>query len=58
MKLYDLSLAIFIVIVALITGIVSSEFFGPDNEIEEASEEVIKFETGVDIDLSPSTKEK
>lgn len=28
----------------------------PDNMIEQLSEEVIKEETGVDIDLSPSLK--
>ena len=29
----------------------------PDNQVEEACEEVIKKQTGFDIDLSPSTPE-
>lgn len=29
----------------------------PDNPIEEAAEEVIKDQTGVDLDLSPETPE-
>lgn len=58
MKLHDLSLIIVgIVVVCLAVGLISSQFYGPDNEIEEAAEEVIKKEIGVDIDLSPSTKE-
>lgn len=29
-----------------------------DNPVEEMSEEVIKYETGIDIDLTPETPEK
>lgn len=59
MKIYEAT-AIIIVIVALAVGIgaASYYFFGPDNPIEEASEEIIKIETGIDLDLSPRTLEK
>lgn len=29
----------------------------PDNAVEQIAEEVIKVETGVDVDLSPESKE-
>lgn len=32
--------------------------YQPDNLVEEIVEEAIKAETGVDVDLSPSTPEK
>lgn len=42
---------------------VLSYFYGPfakqaDNPIEEAAEEVLKKETGFDVDLSPTSPEK
>jgi hypothetical protein len=30
----------------------------PDNPIEEISEDILKHETGIDIDFTPSTPEK
>jgi hypothetical protein len=39
-------------------GIVSTHFLGDDNIIEECSEEIIKEETGLDLDLTPRSKEK
>ena len=44
-----------IVSAAALIGYVSFYFMGPDNQVEEACEEVIKVETGTTIDLSPST---
>jgi len=59
----DVSLVfkIIVVMLAIVVGI-ASYFYGPfkghfDNPIEEAAEEVIKEETGVNIDLTPFTKE-
>lgn len=48
----------FIVIAAIIIGLLSSRFLFQDNPIEETSEEIIKKETGVDIDLTPATSEE
>lgn len=58
--LYDAGFVIFIIIVAVcaIGGIISDRYLGDDNQIEEAAEAIIKEETGVNIDLSPSTPEK
>lgn len=41
--------------IALVVG--SVYWFGPDNVIEEKYEEVIKNRIGLDIDLTPSSKE-
>lgn len=46
-----------ILILAIIIGIGSVFFYGDDNAIEEISEEVIKTQTGIDIDLTPSSPE-
>ena len=48
--------AVIIVIVAfaLVIGIMSVKFFGNDNPIEEAAEEVIKEETGLNVNLDNS----
>jgi hypothetical protein len=48
----------FIVIAAIIIGLLSGRFLFQDNSIEEISEEVIKKETGVNIDLTPATPEE
>lgn len=58
MKLYDLSIVLIITVVCLFAGMASIKTWGPDNVVEEISEEIIQEETGLDIDLSPSTKEK
>ena len=44
---------------ALCIGLASTWLFKkkPDNKIEEYAEEVIKKETGLDIDLSPGSPE-
>lgn len=46
------SIIVAIALAATIIGLVSIQFLGEDNAIEEAAEEVIKLETGVEVDLS------
>ena len=59
MKLYDGGLIVIsIVIVALAAGYASSRWLGDDNPVEEAAESIIEEQTGLDIDLSPSSEEK
>ena len=48
----------FIVLVVTLIGISSNYFLHGDNAIEEISEEIIKEETGVDIDLTPESFEE
>lgn len=43
-----------IVSVSALIGYVSYKIAGPDNQVEEACEAVIKIETGATIDLSPN----
>ena len=59
MKLYDGGslLVVGILVVALVAGYVSTRWLGNDNPVEEAAEEVIESQTGMDIDLSPDSKE-
>jgi hypothetical protein len=45
-------------VIATLVGIISIKYLGNDNLIEEAAEVVIKSETGVDIDLSPTETTK
>jgi len=47
-------------VIALYVGILgyySTVLLGDDNPIEEISEEIIKKETGIDIDLTPHSHE-
>lgn len=47
-------------VIALYAGILgycSTLFFGDDNPVEEVAEEIIKVETGLDIDLTPRSHE-
>ena len=46
---------IVIVAVVAIAGIVSVKYLGPDNPVEKVAEEIIKDETGVDINLTPTS---
>lgn len=39
-------------------GVVSTYVLGDDNPIEEYSEEIIKEETGLNIDLTPKSRLK
>lgn len=47
-----------ILILVVIIGLGSVYFYGDDNAVEEISEEILKGETGIDIDLTPSSLEK
>lgn len=47
-----------ILILVVIIGLGSVYFYGDDNAVEEISEEILKQETGIDIDLTPSSSEK
>lgn len=59
MKLYEGGmLVVGIIIVAFVAGYASSHFLGQDNPVEEAAEEVIESQTGINIDLSPSSLEE
>lgn len=55
-----MSTIIIAVIVSIVATIGCLSYFvaGPDNKVEEACEEIIKLETGEEIDLSPSTPEE
>lgn len=47
-------MGIFIVVaVSAVIGLCSTLYLGKDNPIEQAAEEVIKSETGINIDLTP-----
>lgn len=60
MKLYDFGIVAVIAIVATaaIVGYGCSKFLGPNSIPEEAAEEVIFEETGVQVDLSGSGQDK
>ena len=55
----ELIIKLLIVAVCLIVGISTFRFFGlkPDNPIEQITEQVIKEETGINVDLSPEKSE-
>ena len=58
MKCYECSIVLFIIAACLVVlaGVTSQYWLGPDNAIEQASESVIKYETGTEVDLSPEKK--
>lgn len=45
----------FLILLVVLMGVVSTYVLGDDNPIEEYSEEIIKEETGIDIDLTPNS---
>lgn len=47
-----------VALIALAIGMLSIFIFNDDNAIEEVTEEIIKEETGVDIDISPESPEE
>lgn len=47
----------FLVLLIVLMGFFSTYLLGDDNPIEELSEEIIKEETGLDIDLTPKSQE-
>ena len=48
----------FIVVAAIIIGLLSAYFWYQDNPIEETSEIIIEEQTGVNVDLTPASPEK
>jgi len=57
MKRCSVSLTIIIVVaIAAIAGAISSRFLGNDNVVEQVAEDIIKEETGIDVDLSPEVQ--
>ena len=46
-----------IILAAIIIGLLSAYFWYQDNPIEETSEIIIEEQTGINIDLTPSTPE-
>lgn len=59
MKLYDFSLAMIIgsIALAVTVGLLSQKYLGDDNAVEELCEEFIYDKTGLEVDLSPKSKE-
>jgi len=57
MKTEDLMI-LGIVVIAIVVGVCSAQYLGPDNVVEEVAEEVILEKTGQSIDLSPGTPER
>lgn len=45
----------FLILLIVLIGVFSTYLLGDDNPIEEFSEEIIKEETGLDIDLTPNS---
>jgi hypothetical protein len=45
--------AVIIIITSLI-GVISTKFLGEDNPIEKMMEEIIRLESGVEIDFTPN----
>ena len=48
----------FIVLAAIIIGLLSAYFWYQDNPVEEITEVIIESQTGIDFDLSPQTPER
>lgn len=59
MKLYEGATVVLLIIgIAGIIGVVSAQFLGDDNPVEETAEKVIEIHTGIDLDLTPESEEK
>jgi hypothetical protein len=48
----------FLILLIVLIGVFSTYLLGDDNPIEELSEEIIKEETGLDIDLTQKSRLK
>lgn len=48
----------FVVLAAIIIGLMSAYFWYQDNPVEEISETIIEEQTGVKVDLTPQTPEE
>lgn len=55
---FSMVIVLVVVGIAAAAAVISSCFLGPDNPVEESAEAVIKEQTGLDLDLSPSSPEK
>lgn len=54
MRLYDIgSILVIMAIIVAGVGVASKYFYGPDNAVEEACEDILEAATGANIDLSP-----
>lgn len=60
MKLYDGGVVfIFLMVMVVVVGVLSDKFLGiDDNVVEESCEGIIYDQTGLNVDLSPKSKEK
>jgi hypothetical protein len=47
-----------IIIISSLIGIISTHFLGEDNPIEKAMEEIIRLETGMEVDFTPDYPEE
>ena len=59
MRLYEIGSIVFGLVLVILFGIgvFSHQFLGNDNKLEETIEKVIKEETGLNVDLTPESKE-
>ena len=59
MKLYDGGIIFILLMVMVVAvGVLSDRFLGDDNVVEESSEAILSDQIGLNIDLSPKSKEK
>lgn len=58
MSMTGILITLTIVALATALGIGSQYYWGDDNAVEEAAEDIIQQQTGLQVDLSPSSKEK
>ncbi len=59
MRIFEASIfvAICVIFIATTIGVISSTFLRDDNVIEEIAEEIIEDQTGLEVDLTPSSLE-
>lgn len=48
--------AIITVIASFFVGYFSYKLFGPDNQVEQSCEQIIKDNVGIDVDFSPEVQ--
>lgn len=57
MKLNNFYFSVIFIGVLVFVGIISACFWGDDNPLEERAEELIRYQTGIEIDLTPASPE-
>lgn len=59
MKLYDGGVIIILIFIAIVAAVGGSSYYwlGPDNPVEEVAEKIIQEETGINLDLTPTSPE-